>query len=74
MEAIRDPPGENYLLDVESASLDVTLHYKLSPNWAGYVIASAVTYQGGFLDSTIEQFHDTFGFSSFGDLQSGGTM
>lgn len=66
VEAIRDLPGENYLLDVESASLDVTLHYKLSPNWAGYVIASAVTYQGGFLDSTIEQFHDAFGFSSFG--------
>ena len=28
--------------------------------------SSAITYQGGFLDSTIEQFHDTFGFSSFG--------
>ncbi len=27
---------------------------------------SAISYQGGFLDSTIESFHDTFGFSSFG--------
>ena len=30
-QAIRDLPGENYLVDVETASLDVTLHYKLSP-------------------------------------------
>ncbi len=33
---------------------------------SGYVIASAVSYRGGFLDSTIEGFHDTFGFSTFG--------
>lgn len=71
VQAIRDLPGENYLLDVESASLDVTLHYKLSRNWAGYLITSAVSYQGGFLDSTIEQFHDTFGFSSFGRPAAG---
>jgi hypothetical protein len=25
-----------------------------------------VSYQGGFLDDTIEHFHETFGFSSFG--------
>ena len=65
-QAIRDLPGENYLLDVESAALDVTLHYKISDDWTGYLIVSAVSYQGGFLDSTIESFHDTFGFSSFG--------
>ena len=35
-------------------TLDVTFHYKLSPNWTAYAIASAITYQGGFLDSTIE--------------------
>ncbi len=71
VQAIRALPGENYLLDVESASLDVTLHYKLSRNWSGYLITSAVSYQGGFLDSTIEQFHDTFGFSSFGRPAAG---
>lgn len=64
--AIRDLPGENYLLDVETATLDVTIHYKFSPDWSGYFIASGVSYQGGFLDGTIESFHDTFGFSSFG--------
>lgn len=66
LQAIRDLPGENYLLDLESASLDVTFHYKLADDWTAYLILSAVSYQGGFLDSTIEGFHDTFGFSSFG--------
>ncbi len=64
--AIQALPGENYLLDVESATLDVTFHYKFSPDWTGYAIASGVSYHGGFLDGTIESFHDTFGFSSFG--------
>ena len=66
VQAIEDLPGENYLLDIETATFDLTFHYKLSTAWTAYAIASAITYQGGFLDSSIEQFHDTFGFSSFG--------
>jgi hypothetical protein len=66
VQAIEDLPGENYLLDIETALFDATFHYKLSRDWTAYAIVSAITYQGGFLDSTIEQFHDTFGFSSFG--------
>lgn len=66
LAAIQALPGENYLLDIESANLDLTFHYKFSHDWTGYLIASAVSYQGGFLDSTIESFHKTFGFSSFG--------
>src|SRR6185503_6952506 len=34
--------------------------------WSLYGIVSAITYQGGFLDSTIEEFHSTFGFDDFG--------
>ena len=66
LQAIRDLPGENYLIDMELALLDVTFHYKFSEVWTAFIIASGVSYQGGFLDSTIEGFHDTFGFSSFG--------
>lgn len=66
LQAIRDLPGENYLLDLELALLDVTFHYKISNIWTAYIIASGVSYRGGFLDSTIEGFHDTFGFSTFG--------
>jgi hypothetical protein len=66
VQAIRDLPGENYLLDLETATFDLAAHYKISRNWSVYGIVSAISYQGGFLDSTIENFHDTFGFSSFG--------
>ncbi len=66
MQAIRDLPGENYLLDIETATLDFTAHYKFAENWSVYGIISAISYQGGFLDSTIEKFHETLGFSTFG--------
>lgn len=64
--AIQALPGENYLLDLESANFDLTFHYKFAENWTGYAIISAISYQGGFLDSSIESFHETFGFSTFG--------
>ena len=66
LPAIRDLPGENYLVDLESAVIDFTVHYKFSQNLSAYAIANVITYGGGFLDSTIEGFHDSFGFSSFG--------
>lgn len=66
LQAIRALPGENYLIDAESAVFDLTLHYKVSPNVSTYLITNVVSYQGGFLDSAIEGFHDEFGFSSFG--------
>jgi hypothetical protein len=66
LQAIRDLPGENYLADLELAQLDMTLHHKFSSQWGAYLVLSAVHYGGGFLDSTIESFHDTFGFSDFG--------
>jgi hypothetical protein len=64
--AIRDLPGENYLVDLEMAQLDLTVHYNFSSRLSAYLILSGVSYDGGFLDTTIESFHDTFGFSSFG--------
>ncbi len=66
LQAIRDLPGENYLADLELALLDVTLHYKFSSQWEAYAVFSGVHYGGGFLDSSIESFHDAFGFSDFG--------
>lgn len=66
LAAIRDLPGENYLLDLESSMVDLAFHYKISDAMSAYLIASAITYGGGFLDSTIEEFHHSFGFSSFG--------
>jgi hypothetical protein len=66
LQAIRDLPGENYLIDLEAAVYDATVHYKLARDWSTYLVLSAVSFRGGFMDDTIEKFHDTFGFSSFG--------
>jgi hypothetical protein len=66
IDAIRNLPGENYLLDLESATLDLAVHYKISKQWSVYAIVTAVSYQGGFLDWGIEKFHDALGFSTFG--------
>jgi hypothetical protein len=59
-------PGENYVFDMELATLDVTLHYKFSDRWGGYLVMSGVNYSGGFLDPSIESFHDAFGFDNNG--------
>ena len=66
LQAIRDLPGENYLVDLEAAVYDVTVHYKFAQDWSGYLVASAVDFHGGFMDDAIEQFHEAFGFSTFG--------
>jgi hypothetical protein len=64
--AIRDLPGENYLVDLEMTMVDVTLHHQLTPRLSAYLITSAVSYEGGYLDGTVEKFHDVFGLSTFG--------
>jgi hypothetical protein len=66
LAAIRELPGENYLVDLEMTVVDVTLHHKFSPHVSGYLIASAVSYEGGSLDGAIERFHHAFGFGTFG--------
>ncbi|HKA57467.1 MAG TPA: DUF3187 family protein [Gemmatimonadales bacterium] len=66
VQAIRDLPGEAYLVDLEAGLVDMTLHYKLTNHWGVYAAVSGVFYTGGFLDGTIEGFHDTFGFDQAG--------
>lgn len=59
-------PGENYLFDMELAELDVTIHYKFTDHWGGYLVLSGVNYSGGFMDGAIESFHDLTGFDAAG--------
>ncbi|MGH8249138.1 MAG: DUF3187 family protein [Steroidobacteraceae bacterium] len=66
LAAIQALPGESYLVDLELAELDLTIHHKFSSHWGGYVVLSAVSYGGGFLDGAIEQFHEALGFGPFG--------
>jgi hypothetical protein len=66
LQAIRDLPGEAYLVDLEMGLLDLTFHRKLTNFWGVYATVSAVTYNGGFLDSGIEKFHETFNMNDVG--------
>jgi Protein of unknown function (DUF3187) len=66
LSEIRDLPGENYLIDLEMSAVDVTVHYGISPHLSAYLVTSAVSYDRGFIDGTIERFHEVFGLSSFG--------
>src|SRR5262245_55961457 len=66
IQAIRDLPGEAYLVDLEMGLLDVTFHRKLTNHWGVYATLSAVSYSGGFLDSSIESFHDRFRMNNVG--------
>ncbi len=65
-DAMRALPGENYLADFELGMLDIALHRKLDPHWSAYAIVSIATFGGGFIDGLIENFHDEFGFESYG--------
>lgn len=66
VEAIRALPGEAYLVDLELGLVDVSLHRKLTNHWSVNATISGMRYSGGFLDATIENFHEAFGFNSFG--------
>ncbi|MGH8284251.1 MAG: DUF3187 family protein [Steroidobacteraceae bacterium] len=66
LTAIRELPGENYLLDLELTELELRLHYKFAEDWAGYAIVGGVIYGGGSMDAAIERFHQALGFSTFG--------
>jgi hypothetical protein len=66
LQAIRELPGENYLVDLELAQLDVAINYQLTDHWGGYLILSGASFGGGFLDSTIESFHRLIDAPRFG--------
>jgi Protein of unknown function (DUF3187) len=66
VQAIRELPGENYLIDIDSTLLDLTFDYQFSRDWSGYLGVSVVSYRHGFLDGAIERFHNAFGYSSHG--------
>jgi hypothetical protein len=57
--------GEAFIVDLELAQLDATVSYWVTDRLSVYLIASGVRYQGGFLDSTIESFHERTGLGDF---------
>jgi len=66
LQAIRDLPGENYLVDLELAQFDVALNYQVTDKWGGYVILSGASFGGGMLDGVIENFHKLIDNPTFG--------
>jgi len=66
VQAILALPGESYLVDLEYGLLEFTFHYQLAEHWEGYASASGVYYTGGFLDSTIESFHNALNIEGAG--------
>jgi hypothetical protein len=65
-QAIRDLPGENYLVDLELAQFDLTFNYQFNDRWSGYAIVSGATFGGGVLDGVIEKFHRMIDAPRFG--------
>lgn len=55
---------EAYLVDLELALYDLTAHYRFNHHWGGYLTIPVLSFQDGYLDSTIEGFHEEFGFST----------
>lgn len=66
VEAIRQLGGESYLVDLELAEFDLTLHRQLTADWGTFLILGGVSYDGGVLDGAIEQFHAAFGLPESG--------
>jgi uncharacterized protein DUF3187 len=59
-------PDDAYLFDGELGLVDLTLHHRISRHFRVYATIPYITFQGGFLDSTIEGFHGAVGFGSAG--------
>jgi hypothetical protein len=63
-DALAKVGEEAYFVDLEMGLLDLTAHYRFSPHWGGYVTLPVLSFRDGFLDSTIEGFHEQFGFDT----------
>lgn len=62
--AIRDLPGDAYLVDLELGLYDLTAHYRFDSHWGGYLTIPVLYYYDGAFDGVIEDFHDQFDFST----------
>jgi hypothetical protein len=64
--AILALPDDAYYIDGEIGLADLVLERRLSEYWSVYLTVPYIHYGEGALDSTIESFHDTIGFSQQG--------
>lgn len=59
-------PGDAYLVDCEIGVVDLTLHYRASEHFGLYATVPYFVFGDGFLDATIEGFHNGIGISNAG--------
>jgi hypothetical protein len=64
--AILALPGDAYYVDGEIGYADLIVQRRINDYWSVYFTVPYISYGSGVLDSTIESFHDTFGFSQQG--------
>jgi hypothetical protein len=64
--AILALPGDAYYVDGEIGHADLIVERRFNDYWSVYVTVPYIHYGSGVLDSTIESFHDNFGFSQQG--------
>jgi Protein of unknown function (DUF3187) len=64
IDAILALPDDAYYVDGELGLLDLTVHYRFSEHVGLYATLPYYFFDGGYLDSAIEGFHEEFGFSS----------
>jgi hypothetical protein len=64
--AIMALPGDAYYIDGEVGLADLIVQRRLNDYWSTYLTIPYIHYGRGAFDSTIESFHDTFGFSQQG--------
>lgn len=59
-------PGDAYYIDGELGLADLVVQRRISEYWSAYLTVPYLHYGKDLLDSTIESFHDNFGFSQQG--------
>lgn len=64
--AILALPDDAYYIDGEVGLIDLIMQRRLNEYWSAYVTVPYIRYGEGILDSTVESFHDAFGFSQQG--------
>jgi len=66
VDAILGLGEDAYYVDGEFGLLDLTFHYAIAPDASVYFTLPAYSFTGGFLDGTIEGFHNAIGNGAAG--------
>lgn len=66
VDALLGMPGDIFYFDGSISLLHVTAHYGINERWNASLTLPVHHYGGGFMDATIERFHETFDLGSFG--------